>query len=70
MDDLFSLTDDELLQELTEQGIDVAALGRAGREAFKRAQVLGPQASCPGRTGDRGRRWKGASSIRSSEGSI
>jgi hypothetical protein len=40
MDDLFSLTDDELLQEATEQGVDIAAVGSAGREAFKRAQVL------------------------------
>ena len=40
MDDLFSLTDDELLQELTEEGIDVAAVGTANREAFERARAL------------------------------
>jgi hypothetical protein len=40
MDDLLSMTDDELLQEATEQGIDVAAVGRAGRAAFERAPVL------------------------------
>ena len=40
MDDLFSMTDDELLQEATEQGIDVAAVGSAGRKAFERARVL------------------------------
>ena len=40
MDDLFSMTGDELLQEATEQGIDVSAVGSAGRAAFERAQVL------------------------------
>ena len=40
MDDLFSMTDDELLQEATEQGVDVEAVGSAGRKAFERARVL------------------------------
>jgi hypothetical protein len=40
MDDLFSVTGDELLQEATEQGIDVSAVGGAGRAAFERVQVL------------------------------
>ena len=61
MDDLFSLTDDELLQEATEQGIDVAAVGRAGRKAFERARVLVDRKRLVlvGR-GIGGRRWKGA----------
>jgi UDP-glucose/GDP-mannose dehydrogenase family, UDP binding domain len=41
MDDLMDdLTDDQLLQEVTEQGWDVAAVARASRKTFKRAQVL------------------------------
>jgi hypothetical protein len=40
LDNLFSMTDYELLQEATEQGIDVSAVGGAGRAAFERAQVL------------------------------
>ncbi len=41
MDDLMDdLTDDELLQEVTEQGWDVAAVARASRQAFERAWAL------------------------------
>ncbi len=39
MNDLFSLSDDELLREATEDGIDVAAVGAAGRQAFEQAQL-------------------------------
>lgn len=39
MDDLFSLTEDELLREAEEEGIDTAKVGEAGRAAFERAQM-------------------------------
>ncbi|RQH12689.1 hypothetical protein [Bradyrhizobium sp. RP6] len=37
MNDLFAISDDELLAEAMEDGIDVAAVGATGREAFERA---------------------------------
>jgi hypothetical protein len=40
MDDLFSLSDEQLLQEASEEGIDVVAIGAEGRKAFERAQVV------------------------------
>ena len=40
MDGLFSLSDDEFLQEAMEEGVDLAAVGDAGRKAFERAQLI------------------------------
>lgn len=40
MDDLFSLSDEELLQEALEDGVDLAAVGDAGRKSFERAQFI------------------------------
>jgi hypothetical protein len=40
IDDLFSLSDQELLQEAMEDGIDLAGVGEAGRKAFERAQLI------------------------------
>lgn len=37
MDDLFAISDDQLLAEATEDGVDVAAVGTAGRQALERA---------------------------------
>lgn len=37
MNDLFAISDDELLAEATEDGVDVAAVGAAGRQALERA---------------------------------
>jgi hypothetical protein len=39
MDELFSLSDEELLREANEEGVDVAAVGAAGRQAFEQAQL-------------------------------
>jgi hypothetical protein len=39
MNELFSLSDEELLREATEEGVDVAAVGAAGRQAFEQAQL-------------------------------
>ena len=39
MDDIFSMSDEELLREAVEDGIDVAAEGAVGRQAFERAQL-------------------------------
>jgi hypothetical protein len=38
MDDLFSLSDEELLIEAQKDGVDVAAVGAAGRLAFEQAK--------------------------------
>lgn len=40
MDDLFSLSDEELLQEAREDGVDLTAVGNAGRKSFERAQLI------------------------------
>jgi len=40
MDDLFSMSDEELLREAAENGIDVAAVGVEGQKAFERAQQI------------------------------
>jgi hypothetical protein len=40
MDGLFSLSDEELLQEALEDGVDLAAVGDAGRKSFERAQLI------------------------------
>jgi hypothetical protein len=37
MDELFSLSDEELLLEAKKEGVDVAAVGAAGRLAFEQA---------------------------------
>jgi hypothetical protein len=37
MNDLLAISDDELLAEAMEDGVDVAAVGAAGRQAFERA---------------------------------
>lgn len=37
MNDLFAISDDDLLAEATEDGVDVAAIGAAGRQALERA---------------------------------
>jgi hypothetical protein len=38
MDELFSLSDEELLLEAKKEGINVAAVGAAGRLAFEQAK--------------------------------
>jgi hypothetical protein len=38
MDELFSLSDEELLLEAKKEGVDVAAVGAAGRLAFEQAK--------------------------------
>jgi hypothetical protein len=40
MDDLAALTDEELLSEAAEEGVDIEAVGRAGREAYERVQII------------------------------
>ena len=40
LDELFSTPDQDLLQEASEDGIDVAAVGNEGREAFESAQLV------------------------------
>ncbi len=40
LDELFSTPDQDLLQEASEDGIDVAAVGNEGREAFEGAQLI------------------------------
>jgi hypothetical protein len=40
MDDLFSISDEELLKEAMEDGVDLAKVGEAGRESLERAQLI------------------------------
>ena len=40
MDGLFSLSDEEFLQEAMEEGVNLDAVGDAGRKAFERAQLI------------------------------
>lgn len=40
MDDLFSISDEELLKEAIEDGVDLTMVGKAGREALERAQLV------------------------------
>lgn len=40
MDDLFSISDEELLQEAIEGGVDLVAIGDAGRKSLERAQLI------------------------------
>jgi hypothetical protein len=40
MEGLFSLSDDELVQEALEDGVDLAAVGDAGRKSLERAQLI------------------------------
>jgi hypothetical protein len=40
MEGLFTLSDEELLQEALEDGVDIAAIGDAGRKSFERAQII------------------------------
>jgi len=40
MEGLFTLSDEELLQETLEDGVDLAAVGDAGRKSFERAQLI------------------------------
>ena len=39
MDDLFSMSDEELLKEALEEGVDLKAVGEAGRRSLERAQL-------------------------------
>jgi hypothetical protein len=40
MDDLFSISDEELLKEAMEDGVDLAVVGESGRKALERAQLI------------------------------
>jgi hypothetical protein len=40
MEGFFSLSDEEFLQEALEDGVDLAAVGEAGRKSFERAQLI------------------------------
>jgi len=40
MDDLFSISDEELLKEAMEDGVDLAAVGETGRKSLERAQLI------------------------------
>jgi hypothetical protein len=40
MEGFFSLPDEEFLQEALEDGVDLAAVGEAGRKSFERAQLI------------------------------
>ena len=40
MEGLFTLSDEELLQEALEDGVDLASGGEAGRKSFERAQLI------------------------------
>lgn len=40
LEDLFSISDEDLLKEAIEDGVDLAAVGEAGRASFERAQLI------------------------------
>ena len=40
LDDLAAMTDEQLHSEATEEGIDIAAVGIEGRDAYEHAQIL------------------------------
>ena len=40
LEDLFSISDEDLLKEAMEDGVDLAAVGEAGRKSLERAQLI------------------------------